>query len=211
MPRLKVALRMPPPENARPKGRAAWASRTALPEPGAEGVPRTRWRRRSMCSSSRAKTQSPPPASPDGRNGSAASPSAGRRWKSFMICMVDGRVERYSAGRGEKTTGKWCGNALPVQITLKGSAIGRDGARVRRRDQDYEFVVRHLVCERQCAMHTVFVDHASELLGVSRRTVYYWIRDGKLRTIRTPNGSQRVLIVSIETVLREEMQARAQL
>jgi excisionase family DNA binding protein len=58
-------------------------------------------------------------------------------------------------------------------------------------------------------MQTVFVDHAADLLGVSRRTIYYWIRDGRLRTIRTLNGSQRVLIVSIETVLREEMQARA--
>ena len=58
-------------------------------------------------------------------------------------------------------------------------------------------------------MHTVFVDHAADLLGVSRRTIYYWIRDGRLRTIRTINGSQRVLIVSIETVLREEMEARS--
>ena len=69
--------------------------------------------------------------------------------------------------------------------------------------------MRHPACDRQHAMHTVFVDHAAELLGVSRRTIYYWIRDGKLRTIRTLNGSQRVLIVSIETVLRDELQARA--
>jgi excisionase family DNA binding protein len=60
-------------------------------------------------------------------------------------------------------------------------------------------------------MDTVFVDHAAELLGVSRRTVYYWIRDGRLQTIRTPNGSQRVRIVSIETLLREEMEERARL
>jgi len=57
-------------------------------------------------------------------------------------------------------------------------------------------------------MRTVFVDHAAEILGVSRRTVYYWIRDGKLQTVRTPNGSQRVLIVSIETVLREDLADR---
>ena len=61
----------------------------------------------------------------------------------------------------------------------------------------------------RCGVQTVFVDHAAELLGVSRRTVYYWIRDGKLRTVRTPNGSQRVLIVSIETQLQEEVAARA--
>ena len=58
-------------------------------------------------------------------------------------------------------------------------------------------------------MRTVFVDHAAELLGVSRRTVYYWIRDGKLQTKRTMNGTQRVLIVSIETQLQEEVAQRA--
>ena len=45
---------------------------------------------------------------------------------------------------------------------------------------------------------TVFVDHAAALLGVSRRTVYYRIRDGRLRTIRTLGGSQRVLMDSVE-------------
>jgi excisionase family DNA binding protein len=58
-------------------------------------------------------------------------------------------------------------------------------------------------------VRTVFVDHAAEILGVSRRTVYYWIRDGKLRTVRTANGSQRVLIVSIEMKLQEELAERA--
>jgi len=58
-------------------------------------------------------------------------------------------------------------------------------------------------------MQTVFVDHAAELLGVSRRTVYYWIRHGRLQTVRTLNGSQRVLIVSIEALQREELEARA--
>lgn len=57
-------------------------------------------------------------------------------------------------------------------------------------------------------MRTVFVDDAAALLGVSRRTVYYRIRSGQLRTVRTPNGSQRVLIVSIEALLREMCEAR---
>src|SRR5437763_16464168 len=47
-----------------------------------------------------------------------------------------------------------------------------------------------------------FVDDAAALLGVSRRTVYYLIRDGKLRTIRTLCGSQRVLLESLEELLR---------
>jgi excisionase family DNA binding protein len=51
---------------------------------------------------------------------------------------------------------------------------------------------------------SVFVDDAATLLGVSRRTVYYRIREGKLRTVRTKGGSQRVLVESIQTLLREE-------
>ena len=38
---------------------------------------------------------------------------------------------------------------------------------------------------------------ASEALGVSRRTLYYWIKDGRLRTVRTSLGSQRVLLASV--------------
>jgi excisionase family DNA binding protein len=46
-------------------------------------------------------------------------------------------------------------------------------------------------------LHSVLVDHAAQLLGVSRRTVYYRIREGRLRTMRTRCGSQRVLMESI--------------
>lgn len=51
---------------------------------------------------------------------------------------------------------------------------------------------------------SLFVEDAARVLGVSRRTVYYRIRDGRLRTMRTANGSQRVLVESIEALLREE-------
>jgi excisionase family DNA binding protein len=50
---------------------------------------------------------------------------------------------------------------------------------------------------------SVLIDTAAALLGVSRRTVYYRIRAGRLRTIRTRNGSQRVLCDSLEALLRE--------
>jgi len=49
----------------------------------------------------------------------------------------------------------------------------------------------------------VLINEAAELLGVSRRTVYYRIGDGRLQTIRTKCGSQRVLVSSIEALLRE--------
>ena len=52
---------------------------------------------------------------------------------------------------------------------------------------------------------SVFVEDAAALLGVSRRTIYYRIREGRLRTIRTRGGTQRVLIESIEAFRREEL------
>ena len=49
---------------------------------------------------------------------------------------------------------------------------------------------------------SVFIDDAAQLLGVSRRTVYNRIREGRLRTIRTRCGSQRVLVESVAELLR---------
>jgi excisionase family DNA binding protein len=56
-------------------------------------------------------------------------------------------------------------------------------------------------------LRSVLVIHAAELLGVSRRTVYYRIRAGTLKTIRTRCGSRRVLMESIEASLRKEVGA----
>jgi excisionase family DNA binding protein len=50
---------------------------------------------------------------------------------------------------------------------------------------------------------SVFIDDAARVLGVSRRTVYYRIREGRLRTVRTRCGSQRVLLSSLEELLTE--------
>ena len=44
---------------------------------------------------------------------------------------------------------------------------------------------------------SVSIDQAAELLNVSRRTIYNRIRDGRLQTIRTLGGSQRVLVESL--------------
>jgi excisionase family DNA binding protein len=46
---------------------------------------------------------------------------------------------------------------------------------------------------------SVSLVQAGQILGISRRTIYYWIRDGRLHTIRTPMGSQRVLMESIKS------------
>jgi len=49
---------------------------------------------------------------------------------------------------------------------------------------------------------SVSLDHAAELLGVSRRTIYNRIREGRLLTVRTIGGSQRVLLDSVEGEFR---------
>jgi len=49
---------------------------------------------------------------------------------------------------------------------------------------------------------SVSLDHAAEILGVSRRTIYNRIRDGRLQTIRTRLGSQRVLTESVVELLQ---------
>ena len=52
---------------------------------------------------------------------------------------------------------------------------------------------------------SVSLDHAAEILGVSRRTIYNRIREGRLQTIRTIGGSQRVLLDSVQdTRIRPE-------
>ena len=47
---------------------------------------------------------------------------------------------------------------------------------------------------------SVSLDHAAQMLGVSRRTIYNRIREGRLQTIRTLGGSQRVLLDSVQEV-----------
>ena len=44
---------------------------------------------------------------------------------------------------------------------------------------------------------SVTIERAAEILGLSRRTVYYRISDGTLQTIRTRGGSQRVVVDSL--------------
>ena len=60
-----------------------------------------------------------------------------------------------------------------------------------------------------CLPRSLLVDHAAALIGVSRRTVYNRIRDGRLKTIRTPSGTQRVLRESLEALLREMHESKA--
>ncbi len=52
---------------------------------------------------------------------------------------------------------------------------------------------------------SVSLDHAAEILGVSRRTIYNRIREGRLQTIRTLGGSQRVLVDSVQEILGQSL------
>lgn len=47
-------------------------------------------------------------------------------------------------------------------------------------------------------VRTMSLAQARETLGVSRRTLYYWIKQGRLQTLRTSMGSQRVLVHSVK-------------
>ncbi len=55
---------------------------------------------------------------------------------------------------------------------------------------------------------SVSLDHAAELLGVSRRTIYNRIREGRLQTIRTLGGSQRVLVDSMQMAASDAIAER---
>ena len=41
---------------------------------------------------------------------------------------------------------------------------------------------------------TISINKASELVGVSRRTIYNWITSGKVEYIRTAGGSVRIFV-----------------
>jgi excisionase family DNA binding protein len=47
------------------------------------------------------------------------------------------------------------------------------------------------------AARSLSLAQACETMRISRRTAYYWIKLGRLRTVRTSGGSLRVLTDSI--------------
>jgi excisionase family DNA binding protein len=47
---------------------------------------------------------------------------------------------------------------------------------------------------------TVSIPRACELVGVSRRTIYNWINDGKVQYVRTAGGAVRIFA---DTLWRE--------
>ena len=41
---------------------------------------------------------------------------------------------------------------------------------------------------------TISINRASELVGVTRRTIYNWIASGKVEYVRTAGGSLRIFV-----------------
>ena len=70
------------------------------------------------------------------------------------------------------------------------------GVDVRRRTRDVDGESDVAVAEPKLG-RSVSIDQAANLLNVSRRTIYNRIREGRLQTIRTIGGSQRVLLESL--------------
>ena len=124
--------------------------------------------------------------------------------KTGRVGPVADRIKR----RGEVFLTGW---RVPDGKRLPG---GKQVHRVRQADliESNEFPSRsawHPSCPSATAMdRTLFIDEAAALLGVSRRTVYYRIRQGRLDTVRTICGSQRVLLASIEQLLQQRRQLR---
>ena len=53
------------------------------------------------------------------------------------------------------------------------------------------------------------MEHTCRVLGISRRTLYYWIGNGRLQTVRTRMGSQRVLTESVRAAFVQKLQSSA--
>src|SRR5262249_14077786 len=63
---------------------------------------------------------------------------------------------------------------------------------------------RHRTCHMTAPMsRSCLLEEAAALLGVSRRTVYYRIREGRLQTVRI-GVTQRVLVDSLRALLEEQ-------
>ena len=82
------------------------------------------------------------------------------------------------------------GTGRPTSSTGIGRAIRRDMETTETTPQSLEPRIGR----------SVSLDHAAQILGVSRRTIYNRIREGRLQTIRTLGGSQRVLLDSVQDI-----------
>ena len=76
----------------------------------------------------------------------------------------------------------------------------REGASTQSAQCRIKTAAARIIRGQNLLRRSVSLDHAAQLLGVSRRTIYNRIREGRLQTIRTLGGSQRVLLDSVQVV-----------
>lgn len=62
---------------------------------------------------------------------------------------------------------------------------------------------------RQSLGRTLLIADAARLMGVSRRTVYYRLRDGQLESIKTRGGSRRIVVHSLEWLRQQGIRKNA--
>lgn len=60
--------------------------------------------------------------------------------------------------------------------------------------KDRELDIVHVVEQRQ----TISIEDALKTFNLSRRTIYNWMKEGMVEYVRTPAGSRRVLVDSLE-------------
>jgi excisionase family DNA binding protein len=127
-----------------------------------------------------------------------------------LFCTALLQIERRADGSqllAREATAHGDGSSLPgaIQITKENSGCSLMSA-------------WHFSCAPRCMAdaqlddhleHSLLIEQTAELLGVSRRTVYYRIREGRLRTIHTRCHSQRVLVSSIFELLRQMRDSEA--
>ncbi len=129
---------------------------------------------------------------------SAISAVPGAELASFLagVSRAWGKVRRRTLVTNRLTANDLPGSLARASALALGvpfvQAHGAHTMSAAHRDQDPTFEPR--------IGRSVSLDHAAQLLGVSRRTIYNRIRDGRLQTIRTAGGSQRVLLDSVSVV-----------
>ena len=84
-------------------------------------------------------------------------------------------------------------------IILNGASLLVDvrdiGGSARPQDITPEIRVMHMTIEAMTPERkTISINKATELVGVSRRTIYNWIASGKVEYVRTAGGSVRIFV-----------------
>ena len=113
---------------------------------------------------------------------------------SFLACPGLSARPRASADRSAATSyhARGCGN--PIGRPAQPASVVRYGAHGDHGNHSPAISFEPRIGR------SVSLDHAAQMLGVSRRTIYNRIRDGRLQTIRTLGGSQRVLLDSVQEI-----------